>query len=75
MCSARQSVSLYGDIIIIMVVYRGSSDSHSQPGRNRQRGETPPVVRDAKFFNTGPYIPVDQIPAEIKRFFTKTKVN
>ena len=62
----------------IMVVYRGPSVSLSRPG-HRHRGETdenraPAATRDAKFFNSGPYIPVDQIPTEIKRFFLKTKV-
>ena len=55
-----------------MVVYRGSSVPH--PGRPRRREAASATVRDAKFFNSGPYIPVDQIPAEIKRFFLKTKV-
>ena len=54
-----------------MVVYRGSSVSHH--GR-READDRSPAVRGAKFFNSGPYIPVDQIPAEIKRFFLKTKV-
>ena len=71
-----QAISLCD--IIIMVVYRGPSVSHSRPG-HRHRGETdenraPTATRDAKFFNSGPYIPVDQIPTEIKRFFLKTKV-
>ena len=55
-----------------MVVYRGSSVPH--PGRSRRGEAASAAVRDAKFFNSGPYIPVDQIPAEIKRFFLKTKV-
>ena len=55
-----------------MVVYRGSSVPH--PGRPRREEAASATVRDAKFFNSGPYIPVDQIPAEIKRFFLKTKV-
>ena len=55
-----------------MVVYRGSSFPH--PGRPRRGEAASATVRDAKFFNSGPYIPVDQIPAEIKRFFLKTKV-
>ena len=66
--SGNQS-RLRGDII--MVVYRGSSVS--DPGR-RDADDRSPAVRGAKFFNSGPYIPVDQIPAEIKRFFLKTKV-
>ena len=55
-----------------MVVYRGSSVPH--PERQRRGDAASAAVRDAKFFNSGPYIPVDQIPTEIKRFFLKTKV-
>ena len=62
-----------------MVVFRGSSvsDQPGGPGGRPRRGGgggADAVVREAKFFNSGPYIPVDQIPAEIKRFFLKTKV-